>query len=229
MLIAGLTALKETDFKKIVALSTLRQLGLMFMTLGRGNPLYTLFHLIIHALFKSTLFITRGFIIHNTNNSQDTRFTGAQNINSPFTLLLFSATNMALCGFPYLRGFFSKDLIMENTFRHSTGLFVYLIATLRVALTLLYRTRAMLVTSNLITKAFPTQSRETCQLTLFCSSSVLAVLTLTAGFMFLFFILPDNNMILLTNIEKRTVLVTLGLSFLFYKTKTIKVNKTDKS
>ena len=73
---ASLCAIYENDLKKVIALSTLRQLGVMMMSLGLGCPLLAFFHLITHALFKALLFICAGTIIHSKQNSQDIRFIG---------------------------------------------------------------------------------------------------------------------------------------------------------
>jgi len=117
ILIRGVVANFEADLKKVIALSTLRQLGLIMIVLGIGHFILTFFHLVIHAIFKSTLFIRRGFIIHNNQGSQDSRFLGNFGVRSPILGLVFCTTNLALCGFPFLAGFFSKDAIIEIGFR----------------------------------------------------------------------------------------------------------------
>merc|ERR1712152_79988 len=85
IVIAGITALIEIDIKKIIALSTLRQLGIMMIVLGIGNPILSFFHLISHAFFKAMLFICAGIIIHNIKDYQDIRKIG------------FSYTNIHFC------------------------------------------------------------------------------------------------------------------------------------
>ena len=112
----GLSANFESDLKKVIALSTLSQLGLMFITLGRGNPYLGFFHLMAHALFKSTLFICGGFVIHRERGCQDFRKTGSFFKRRPILGSVLVVSNLALCGFPYISGFFSKDLIAENRF-----------------------------------------------------------------------------------------------------------------
>jgi NADH-ubiquinone oxidoreductase chain 5 len=83
MVMAGVGALFEEDLKKIIALSTLRQLGLMMAILSTGNVKLTLFHLLTHALFKSLLFLCAGFLIHQLSGSQDLRLAGAIGSYSP--------------------------------------------------------------------------------------------------------------------------------------------------
>ena len=111
--ISGLGANFEFDLKKIIALSTLRQLGLIIRILAIGFPILGFFHLLTHALFKALLFICAGSIIHNIINSQDIRSIGGLCTNIPLTTSCFNIANLALCGIPFLAGFYSKDLILE--------------------------------------------------------------------------------------------------------------------
>jgi len=112
--IAGTAACLETDLKKIIALSTLSQLGLMIMRLGLNLRSFALFHLLTHALFKALLFLCAGTIIHFQQNNQDIRTIGNLSRQLPFTSRVLNIANFALCGFPFLGGFYSKDLILES-------------------------------------------------------------------------------------------------------------------
>lgn len=111
--IAGIAANFEFDLKKIIALSTLRQLGLIIRILAIGFPKLAFFHLLTHALFKALLFICAGAIIHNMKNSQDIRDIGSLSLFIPLTTSCLNLANLALCGIPFLAGFYSKDLILE--------------------------------------------------------------------------------------------------------------------
>nr|YP_010693315.1 NADH dehydrogenase subunit 5 [Bactrocera bryoniae]WCB99159.1 NADH dehydrogenase subunit 5 [Bactrocera bryoniae] len=113
MFMAGLGANFEFDLKKIIALSTLSQLGLMMSILSMGFYKLAFFHLLTHALFKALLFMCAGAIIHNMNNSQDIRLMGGLGVYMPLTSGCFNVANLALCGMPFLAGFYSKDLILE--------------------------------------------------------------------------------------------------------------------
>jgi NADH-ubiquinone oxidoreductase chain 5 len=110
---AGLSANYEFDLKKIIALSTLRQLGLMIRILAIGFYKLAFFHLLTHALFKALLFICAGGIIHNIKNSQDIRDMGILVNYMPLSVSCLNVANLALCGMPFLAGFYSKDLILE--------------------------------------------------------------------------------------------------------------------
>jgi NADH-ubiquinone oxidoreductase chain 5 len=113
---SGLGANFETDLKKIIALSTLSQLGLIIITLSIGFYELSFFHLLAHALFKSLLFLCAGVFIHSMGDIQDIRHLGGVIISCPVTSFYFIGASMALCGFPFLAGFYSKDLILEAYF-----------------------------------------------------------------------------------------------------------------
>lgn len=116
ILIAGLNALKEIDIKKIVALSTLSQLGLIVCGLGIEFYRIRFFHLILHAFFKAILFIRVGNIIHLSDDFQDFRKINFFEDVSSVTLTFCLIANFSLMGFPFLRGFVSKDLLLEYFF-----------------------------------------------------------------------------------------------------------------
>lgn len=110
---SGLGANYENDLKKIIALSTLRQLGLIMMSLGLGFYELAFFHLITHAIFKSLLFLCAGVFIHSIGDTQDIRILGGLIISCPVTSFYFIGASIALCGFPFLSGFYSRDIILE--------------------------------------------------------------------------------------------------------------------
>merc|ERR1712073_183770 len=109
----GFTAIFEIDIKKIIALSTLRQLGVIMITLGAKMPLLSFFHLLSHAFFKAILFICAGIVIHNIKDYQDIRKIGISKNFIPIVSSVILIANISLCGLPFLRGFYSKDIILE--------------------------------------------------------------------------------------------------------------------
>jgi NADH-ubiquinone oxidoreductase chain 5 len=141
MFIAGVSANFEFDLKKIIALSTLRQLGLIIIILSIGFPKLAFFHLLTHALFKALLFICAGAIIHNIKNSQDIRDIGRLIIFMPFTTSCFNVANLALCGIPFLAGFYSKDLILEIVSISSVNYLSFFIYFFSTGLTVCYSFR----------------------------------------------------------------------------------------
>nr|ARW70322.1 NADH dehydrogenase subunit 5 [Kaburagia rhusicola rhusicola] len=113
MFMSGLNAIFEFDLKKIIAFSTLSQMSFMFMILCMGKVEMCFFYLLMHALFKSMMFLSAGVLILNMNNNQDIRKMGGLINYLPFCSLIFIFTLMALCGFPFFCSFYSKDLIFE--------------------------------------------------------------------------------------------------------------------
>nr|UGS80314.1 NADH dehydrogenase subunit 5 [Graphocaecilius interpretatus] len=141
MFMSGLGAVFETDLKKIIALSTLSQLGLMISTLSIGMYNYAFFHLLSHALFKSLLFMCAGYIIHNMKDCQDIRFMGCVLNQSPLLNVNFNMSNLSLCGMPFLAGFYSKDLILENILMSNMNLFMIFLYFLSTFFTVVYTFR----------------------------------------------------------------------------------------
>nr|YP_010954713.1 NADH dehydrogenase subunit 5 [Dorcus linwenhsini]WMW30098.1 NADH dehydrogenase subunit 5 [Dorcus linwenhsini] len=141
MFMAGLGASYEFDLKKIIALSTLSQLGLMMSILAMGGYILSFYHLLTHALFKALLFMCAGAMIHNLSNCQDIRFMGGIINQMPLTCTFFVICNMSLCGLPFLSGFYSKDLILEYVSMGGIGFYIYLIYFLSTGLTVAYTFR----------------------------------------------------------------------------------------
>nr|YP_009945366.1 NADH dehydrogenase subunit 5 [Epanerchodus koreanus]QOE55885.1 NADH dehydrogenase subunit 5 [Epanerchodus koreanus] len=110
---AGFSANYEVDLKKIIALSTLSQLGIMMVSVGLGNLELAYFHLIIHAVFKALLFLCGGKIIHLMGGYQDIRFMGGISHSMIVSLVCLNIANFSLCGIPFMSGFYSSDLIFE--------------------------------------------------------------------------------------------------------------------
>nr|AVM80871.1 NADH dehydrogenase subunit 5 [Ectropis obliqua] len=141
MFMAGISANYEFDLKKIIALSTLSQLGLMMSILSMGMPLLAFFHLLTHAMFKALLFMCAGVVIHMMNDMQDIRFMGGISLYIPMTCLCMNISNMALCGIPFLAGFYSKDLILEMVSFSNFNFLIFLLYYISTGLTMFYTIR----------------------------------------------------------------------------------------
>nr|YP_010049245.1 NADH dehydrogenase subunit 5 [Promethis valgipes]QPL15580.1 NADH dehydrogenase subunit 5 [Promethis valgipes] len=141
MFMSGLGASFEFDLKKIIALSTLSQLGLMMMILSLGSYKLAFFHLLTHALFKALLFMCAGNVIHCMGNCQDIRYMGGLISLMPITCSYFNICNMALCGLPFLSGFYSKDLVAEVMSMGYLNFYIYVIFYVSVGLTVCYSFR----------------------------------------------------------------------------------------
>jgi NADH-ubiquinone oxidoreductase chain 5 len=118
-LFAASSGLLLSDIKKIIAYSTCSQLGYMIFINGLSNYHVSLFHLVNHAIFKALLFLCAGAIIHSLSNEQDIRRMGGLLKILPLSYSTFLIASLAITGFPFLTGFFSKDIILET----SVGLF----------------------------------------------------------------------------------------------------------
>jgi NADH-ubiquinone oxidoreductase chain 5 len=142
---ASTVGLVQNDFKKIVAYSTCSQLGYMFFACGLSNYPVAIFHLSNHAYFKALLFLCSGAVIHAMSDEQDIRKMGGLRRILPFTYIMFLIGSLSLMGFPFLTGFYSKDLILEISFASfsETGHFAYWLGTVGAFFTAFYSTRLL--------------------------------------------------------------------------------------
>ena len=121
-LFAASVALAQNDIKKIIAYSTCSQLGYMFFATGVGAYNVAIFHLFTHAFFKALLFLGAGSVIHSFNEEQDINKMGGVWKSIPYTYVLMIIGTLALTGFPFLSGFYSKDAIIEYAYLKESGL-----------------------------------------------------------------------------------------------------------
>jgi NADH-ubiquinone oxidoreductase chain 5 len=140
--------LLQNDLKRIIAYSTCSQLGYMIFACGVSNYGAAVFHLSNHAFFKALLFLSAGSVIHAMADEQDIRRMGGLRSLLPYTYSMFLIGNLALMGFPYLSGFYSKDLILESAYAKYTysGHYAYWLGTFAAFLTAFYSTRLMHMT-----------------------------------------------------------------------------------
>nr|YP_010004126.1 NADH dehydrogenase subunit 5 [Prioneris clemanthe]QNR01232.1 NADH dehydrogenase subunit 5 [Prioneris clemanthe] len=144
MFMAGISAIYEFDLKKIIALSTLSQLGLMMSILSMGMSDLAFFHLLTHAMFKALLFMCAGVIIHMLNDNQDIRYMGGLSLYIPLTSLCLNISNLSLCGIPFLSGFYSKDLILEMVSMSNLNLIIFFLYYFSTGLTMFYTIRLLM-------------------------------------------------------------------------------------
>nr|BDL61460.1 NADH dehydrogenase subunit 5 [Indopinnixa haematosticta] len=143
MFMAGLGANFEFDLKKIIALSTLSQLGVMLSILALGYTDLAFFHLLTHALFKALLFMCAGVVIHSVSGYQDIRYMGGLIKFMPLTSSYLTVANLALCGAPFLAGFYSKDIILEVAFMNYSNFISLILFILATGLTVSYTLRLL--------------------------------------------------------------------------------------
>jgi NADH-quinone oxidoreductase subunit L len=143
-LVAATIGLVQTDIKKVLAYSTVSQLGLMFLALGLGAYEVAVFHVITHAFFKACLFLGSGSVIHALHGEQDMRNMGGLRKVMKITFVTFLISSLAISGIPPFSGFFSKDEILMVAFHHNTALWV--IASLASIMTAFYMFRLLYLT-----------------------------------------------------------------------------------
>lgn len=143
-LLAATIALKQNDIKKVLAYSTVSQLGYMFLALGVGAYTAAVFHVMTHAFFKALLFLGSGSIIHAMSGEQDIRNMGGLSKKLKITFFTFTIGCIAIAGIPPFSGFFSKDAILLGVFQKNPVL--YYIALFTALLTAFYMSRLLFVT-----------------------------------------------------------------------------------
>lgn len=138
----------QNDLKKVIAYSTCSQLGYMILACGLSNYSVGLFHLMNHAFFKALLFLSAGSVIHAMADEQDMRKMGGLIKVIPITYIMIVIGSLALMGFPFLTGFYSKDIILELSYGtyHISGLFAYWLGTLSAFFTSFYSIRLIFLT-----------------------------------------------------------------------------------
>ena len=143
-LLAASIAIKQNDIKKVLAYSTVSQLGFMFLALGTGNYVAAVFHVLTHAFFKALMFLGSGSVIHAMGGEQDIRKMGGLHKHMKVTSITFLIGCIAIAGIPGFSGFFSKDEILAGAFAHNP--YVYAIALFAALLTAFYMFRLYIVT-----------------------------------------------------------------------------------
>ncbi len=143
-LLAALMAIQQNDIKRIIAYSTLSQLGYMVMTVGLNGPTPAMFHLTTHAFFKALLFLAAGSVIIGMHHKQDIWHMGNLRKKMPVTFLTFTIGTLALCGVPPFSGFYSKDAILAQTLAQKSYL-LFCVGVFVAALTTFYTFRLFFV------------------------------------------------------------------------------------
>lgn len=225
--IAGLRATTECDIKKIIALSTLRQLGIIITSIGLNAPNLAYFHIITHALFKALLFICAGAFINEHLHTQDLRWIGNIFYQIPTARACISLANLALCGFPFIAGFYSKDLIIESAIRINHNLPIVILAFLRLGLTSFYSIRFRIVViwgPNLCNPFINIKEN----IEIIVPTLLLGFISITAGRIISWLTSITNNLLILPSIIKLTplIIITLGLIIAWYINTNISINNS---
>jgi len=145
---AASIALTQNDIKRVIAYSTCSQLGYMFFAAGVGAYNASIFHLMTHGFFKALLFLSAGSVIHAMHHEQDMRKMGGLHSKIPFTAVMMWIGSLAIIGFPYFSGYYSKESILENAYFSSNYMsnFAYFVGILTALLTAFYSWRLLFLT-----------------------------------------------------------------------------------
>ncbi len=185
---AATVALVQTDIKKIIAYSTCSQLGYMFFATGVGAYNVAMFHLFTHAFFKALLFLGSGSVIHSFKDEQDINHMGGVYKNLPYTWILMIIGTLALTGFPFLSGFYSKDAIIEFAYLrgNSVGYYAAGVGILTALLTSIYSWRLIFKTfhGSYNNQKIKIEEIHESPLIMLIPLMVLAVGAIFAGFLF---------------------------------------------
>nr|WBK02752.1 NADH dehydrogenase subunit 5 [Negha inflata] len=225
MFMSGMGANYEFDLKKIIALSTLSQLGLMMSILSLGFMKLAFFHLLTHALFKALLFMCAGMIIHCFGNVQDIRYMGKLMNFMPITLICMNISNLALCGLPFLAGFYSKDLILEMMSLSSVNFLIYFLFYISTGLTVSYSMRLVyyLMINNFNYYSF-SMINENSKFMLIGMMG-LVFMAIFGGSMMMWIMFSWESMILLTLLMKLMVIIVIIMGlWLGYELSLMKIN-----
>ncbi len=194
---AASVALVQNDIKKIVAYSTCSQLGYMFFAAGIGAYHVAVFHLFTHAFFKALLFLGSGCVIHSFKDEQDIRLMGGVWKKIPFTYILMIIGTLALTGFPFLSGYYSKDAIIEFSFLKGSSVGYYAAATgiLVALMTAIYSWRLIFKTfhGKYNNKDNNLSSVHESPLIMLIPSFLLAIGAIFSGILFKNIFIGDNN------------------------------------
>jgi NADH:ubiquinone oxidoreductase subunit 5 (subunit L)/multisubunit Na+/H+ antiporter MnhA subunit len=188
-IMAASIAVFQDDIKKIIAYSTCSQLGYMYFSIGLLNYEISFFHLINHAFFKALLFLSAGSIIHSLSDEQDLKKMGGLINLIPFTYSVFLIASLAIMGFPYLTGFYSKDTLIELVLINTNinlAFYCYVIAVFTAVLTNIYSLRIMYLVffSKCKSKKILIKHVHDSPAPMFFSQLVLALFSIFIGYCF---------------------------------------------
>nr|UJM44293.1 NADH dehydrogenase subunit 5 [Mytilopsis leucophaeata] len=220
LLMAGMSATMESDLKKIVALSTLSQLGVMLFALSNSIQNICFFHLITHAYFKATMFLCVGTLIFTGSGLQDYRFAGKSWYKMPVVSSWLIVCCSCLSGLPFTSGFFSKDLIVESCLWNDMGSIGVIYTFFSVLLTAMYSMRMVIMIA--FSKSFNSAESINDKSHLYATIPVtmMGLLALTSGWALQTSMLQLNHYIFSPGVYKNMtiVMVMIGmiLSILIY-------------
>jgi NADH-quinone oxidoreductase subunit L len=208
---AASVALLQSDIKKIIAYSTCSQLGYMLTACGLSKYGIAFFHLFTHGFFKALLFLCAGALLHGMDDDQDLRRMGGLGRQSRYLYILMLIGSLSLTGFPFLSGFYSKELIIYSSIFDILpiwGLFFYTLLVLAAIFTTLYSFRLLYLSFHGTSSASPTVSYHSSGMFINMALFVLAFCAIFVGFLFQDYFIIFNN-----SFELKTFFTDLDISF----------------
>lgn len=228
ILIAGISALMEMDIKKIIALSTLRQLGVIFFSLGIGEPFLAFTHLICHAFFKAIIFISAGSMIHSIKNYQDLRKIGSLRMITPLIRGIILTASIRLCGIPFITGFYSKDIIIEIILINNFNLISVIICIVATFLTAAYSARIAIKIFIVLSRREPISSESDANRILLLGPLILFLPSVVAGWLISGWI-EFSPIIFIPFWMKTIILSGIIVTLLFFRNNNINIYPKNKS
>nr|YP_009684889.1 NADH dehydrogenase subunit 5 [Daphnia similis]AYE40154.1 NADH dehydrogenase subunit 5 [Daphnia similis] len=214
MFMSGVVAIFEFDLKKVIALSTLSQLGMMMFAISLTLYKVAFFHLLSHALFKALLFLCAGVLIHGVAGSQDMRHFGSLAKSYPIISVCLNLANFSLCGVPFLAGFYSKDMIVELACQNSWGMFIVIMMFMCLSLTVLYSVRLVFYSFSNLKNGVPLQSLCEEDKSLITPIVILTLISILSGPSLMWLLFPFPSLIMLPFLLKLTAIMVISFSIL---------------
>nr|QLD97162.1 NADH dehydrogenase subunit 5 [Hyalomma truncatum] len=215
MIMSGMNAFLENDLKKIIAFSTLSQLSMMMLILSMNLMNMAFFHLIMHAIFKSMLFLCAGFLIHSLKGFQDIRMLSDSFLMSPSIMSCMIISMFSLMGVPFIGGFYSKDLIFEWVLMKNMNMFLLFFFVVGIILTLMYNFRMIyylflknIFFSNCLMGGFD-------KFMIYPIFNLTLILVLSGNF-FSWLLLPNFSMIFMSIFQKILILLIFLTSLFIF-------------
>nr|BAX90089.1 NADH dehydrogenase subunit 5 [Peltocephalus dumerilianus] len=223
-LYASIQALTKNDIKKIIAYSTLSQLGLMLATIGLGEPVIAFLHVCLHAFFKANMFLCSGVISHTLHGEQDIRKMGGLTKLLPTTSICMIISTLSLAGFPYLTAFYSKETIMKLALSSYTNMACMLMIMASILFTTMYSLRMtyIMLTGKPWYNQLPTFNEHPMYKKPIIKLTMMSIIT---GFLFINY-LPFNHLtpliitplMTLIMLSITTLMVTIALALINHTT-----------
>lgn len=208
---ASISAIWEQDIKKIIALSTLRQIAIIIFAISLNSINSAYFHLISHALFKSIIFLCAGILIHNFIY-QDIRHIGSIFMSSPIPLTIIGISNLSLIGIPFISGFFSKDSIIEKIISSYLSLFLSSLIIISISITSIYSFRLINLATKFSSKSKPDNTIIT-NYYIENPTIIISLFSVMFGLIYIWIYSP-NQMFIFPNIYKILIIFSLSIGIL---------------